>query len=207
MSHLRTATPPPAREDFLDATEALLREVGMSGTGLKDVVARSGAPIGSLYHYFPGGKNQLVVEALRRHAGKSRRLLEHFFDGKASAATALRSLFDTAAEGFERAGANKGCAIGAVTLDLARSDKAIRDVCESTFEEWVAIIAPHLPFTEEHARRSFATAVVAALEGAFVVGKATRSGDAFRAAGECLASIAAANDRARTRPHFRRRRK
>jgi len=47
----------------------------MAGTGIKDVVAHSGAPIGSLYHYFPQGKTQLVSESLQINADTSRRLL------------------------------------------------------------------------------------------------------------------------------------
>ena len=49
------ATSTTPRDRLLRATETMLREAGMAGTGIKDVVKRSGAPIGSLYHYFPGG--------------------------------------------------------------------------------------------------------------------------------------------------------
>lgn len=176
------------RDRLLDATESLLREAGMAGTGIKDAVERSGAPIGSLYHYFPGGKDQLVSEALGLHAGKSRRLMEHFFDGTRSAAEAVRHLFNTAASSFERQGGHKGCAIGAVTLDLAASDTHLRTICRETFDAWIAVIEPHLPFPTSTARRAFATTIIAAIEGAFVLGRASRSGDAFRAAGACLAA-------------------
>src|SRR5262245_19162513 len=98
-----TSTAP--RDRLLQATETMLREAGMAGTGIKEVVKRSGAPIGSLYHYFPGGKMQLVTEALRIHAGRSNALLARFFDGKTSAASAVRRLFDAAAQGFDMAGA------------------------------------------------------------------------------------------------------
>ena len=124
----------------------------MAGTGIKDVVARSGAPIGSLYHYFPGGKTQLVSESVQINADKSRRLLSKFFDGKQTGAAALRSLFHTAADGFERAGGNKGCAVGAVTLDLMPDDAALREICKSTFDDWVAIVAPCVPFADARAQ-------------------------------------------------------
>ena len=169
----------------------------MAGTGIKDVVARSGAPIGSLYHYFPQGKTQLVSESLQINADKSRRLLRQFFDGKRTAAAALRSLFHTAADGFERAGANKGCAVGAVTLDLMPEDAALRSICRSTFDDWVATIAPHVPFSDERARRGFATTVVAALEGAFVVARAARSGEPFRDVGDSLAAVLSSTARRR----------
>lgn len=179
---------PSARVRLLNAAEEMLREVGMAGTGIKDVVARSGSPIGSLYHYFPGGKTQLVSESLRIHAEKSRRLLERFFDGKSTAAAALRLLFNTAADAFERAGAYKGCAVGAVALDLMPGDTALREICRSTFADWAAIIAPRLPFSSARARHASAVTIVAALEGAFVLAKAAQSGDPFRNVGECLAA-------------------
>jgi AcrR family transcriptional regulator len=181
-------SPRSARLRLLDAAEEILREVGMAGAGIKDVVARSGAPIGSLYHYFPGGKTQLVSESLQIHAEKSHRLLEHFFDGRRTAAAALRLLFDTAADAFERAGAFKGCAIGAVALDLMPQDSALREICRSTFDGWAALIAPRLPFPSARARHASAVTVVAALEGAFVLAKAARSGEPFRQVGECLAT-------------------
>jgi AcrR family transcriptional regulator len=178
------------RDRLLRATEDMLREAGMSGTGIKDVVARSGAPIGSLYHYFPDGKTQLVAESLRIHADKVARLLERFFDGKRPPAAALRALFDTAADGFDRGGGNKGCAIGAVTLDLLPTDAEVRAVCREAFDDWAARIAAQLSFPDERSRRSLAVMVVAALEGAFVLARAEQSGAPFRDVGRWLATLA-----------------
>jgi len=176
------------RERLLRATETMLREAGMAGTGIKDVVRRSGAPIGSLYHYFPGGKMQLVTEALEIHAGRSNALIARFFDGKTSAATAVRQLFAAAAQGFDTAGADKGCAIGAVSLDLQAGDAQAQRICAATFEGWADLIAPHLPFPNKSARASFAVTIVAALEGAFVLARAARSGAPFREVGKSLAT-------------------
>src|SRR5262245_12623911 len=184
---MATATATP-RERLLLATETMLREAGMAGTGIKDVVRRSGAPIGSLYHYFPGGKMQLVTEALELHAARSKALIAQFFDGKASAATAVRQLFESAARGFDAAGADKGCAIGAVSLDLQAGDSQAQGICEATFAGWAELIAPHLSFPGKSARASFAVTIVAALEGAFVLARAARSGAPFLDVGKSLAT-------------------
>src|SRR5437870_10745317 len=107
-----------SRERMLAATETLLRERGLAGAGIQQVVARSGAPIGSLYHFFPGGKTQLVAEALAIQSEKARALFQRILEDNAEPLPErLRTLFRTAASGFDRAGANKGCAIGTVTLD------------------------------------------------------------------------------------------
>jgi AcrR family transcriptional regulator len=165
----------------------MLRESGMHGAGIKEIVARSETPIGSLYHYFPNGKPQLVAEALRRHGGRVPPLLTRFFDQTTSPPAAVRRFFDFAAEAFERSGADKGCAIGAVALDLGREDGDFALICNEVFESWIEALLPRLPFRDARTRRSFASAVVVAIEGAFVVSKAARNGDAFRQAGRWLA--------------------
>jgi len=196
------------RERLLLTTETMLRESGMAGTGIKEVVARSGSPIGSLYHYFPGGKTQLVVEALGRHAERFPRLAARFLDGNKSAATALRAWFDTAADEFESRGADKGCAVGAVSLDVRATDHEIRRACEVAFDDWIATVADRLPLRTERDRRSFATATVAAFEGAFVLARATKSGEPFRHAGRwlSLALVAQTTPKSERKPASRKRR-
>ena len=194
-----------SRDRLLTATEEMLREAGMAGSGIKEIVARSGAPIGSLYHFFPGGKSQLVGEALRIHSGRVVQLLERFFDGKQSAAMAVRSLFNTAADVFVSSGADKGCAIGAVTLDLTSSDPETATLCRRSFDDWVAVIAPRLPFADDRTKRSFAVTVVAMLEGAFVLSRAARAGQPFRDAGWWLSAML--SDSEENDPHRRRTRR
>ena len=53
-----------AREEILQATTALLEKQGSHATGLNEIIRESGAPKGSLYYYFPEGKDQLVSEAV-----------------------------------------------------------------------------------------------------------------------------------------------
>src|SRR3954468_7082141 len=114
-----------ARLRFLEAAEAMLCTSGMAGTGIKDVAARGGAPIGSLYHYFPGGKAQLVAEAVELNAARVVPLIEKLFAEDRDPARCVRQFFDTVADGFERAGCGKGCAIGAVALDVTPDDDGI----------------------------------------------------------------------------------
>jgi AcrR family transcriptional regulator len=63
-----------SRDDMIRAAIELLCERGYAGTSFGDVLERSGAPRGSIYHHFPGGKQQLVTEAVQRYtAGVLRR--------------------------------------------------------------------------------------------------------------------------------------
>jgi TetR/AcrR family transcriptional repressor of lmrAB and yxaGH operons len=176
---------------MLAIAETLLREGGLSGAGIQQLVTRSGTPIGSLYHHFPGGKTQLVAEALQLHAEKGLRLLERFFgDAEQPLPERLRALFRAAADGFDRAGADKGCAIGAVALDLDSTHDTLRSVCCEAFDQWTGSIAQRLPWVDAATRQSFAELIVASAEGAFVLSRARRSGKPFISVGEWLAVLA-----------------
>jgi hypothetical protein len=129
-----------------------------------------------------------VSESLRIHADKFPQLIDRFFDGRRSAAAALQAWFNAAADGFERGGAVKACAVGAVSLDLASDDDEIRNICHAAFEAWAAAIATRLPFPDDRSRRRFAVTIVAALEGAFILAKAAKSGEPFRDVGRCLSA-------------------
>lgn len=178
---------------MIHAAETLLRESGLSGAGIKQLVARGGAPVGSVYHFFPGGKTQIVTETLRLHSAKVVRLLEQAFrDTAVPLPVRLRALFRMAANGFEAAGADKSCAIAGVTLDLRASDDSLRQVCDASFNQWVDEIASHLPWPDGETRRSFAMMVVLSLEGAFILARAEKAGDAFTTAGDWLARLAQA---------------
>ena len=62
--------PRSSRERLLDSAVDLLQRQGYRGTGLNELLERSGAPRGSLYHYFPGGKEQIGAEAIARAGGQ-----------------------------------------------------------------------------------------------------------------------------------------
>lgn len=171
---------------MIAAAETLMREQGLSGAGIHHIVKRSRAPIGSVYHHFPGGKTQYAAEALQVHGEKARAFLDKTFGSRKPLAQRLRTFFRYAAKSFEEQGAKRGCAIGAVTLDLAPRDKRLRAVCDDVFASWTGSIAPHLPWRSAKMRRAFALAIVTALEGAFILGRAQKNGDAFRIAGETL---------------------
>ena len=181
---------PASRERMLDAAETLLRERGLAGAGIHQVVARSRAPIGSVYHFFPRGKTQLVAEALQINGEKARALFQRILEDTGEPLPErFRRLFRTAASGFDRAGANKGCAIGAVALDLDARHEALRTVCRDAMDGWIASIARELPWSDEAVRRSFAEMVVAGIEGAFILSRARQSGTPFITVGEWLATV------------------
>jgi AcrR family transcriptional regulator len=175
---------------MLDAAESLLRERGLAGAGIQQIVARSRAPIGSVYHHFPEGRTELVLVALRRHTEEARVLLESAFASDTPVPERVRALFSTTSRWFEQSGRVKSCAIGTVTLDLAAGDSALRGVCAEAIDGWVETIAHRFPWRSQQLRHSFAEMEVTTFEGAFIISRARQSGQAFITTGEWLAAAA-----------------
>lgn len=59
-----------ARADILDAAAELLSEAGYAGTTLEELSRRAGLSRGTLYAYFPEGRDQIVREVYLRIAGE-----------------------------------------------------------------------------------------------------------------------------------------
>jgi TetR/AcrR family transcriptional repressor of lmrAB and yxaGH operons len=167
---MREQVPPKTR--LVLATLDLLRRGGLFGAGINRLVDASRAPKGSVYHYFPGGKQELVTEALRvaeRTVGDSFR---DVFHGKGRVGAKVRTLFAKTAAGLEANGFTRGCPVAAVTLDLDRESKALREACRRIFDRWVDVIAEGLDEVPRGERRATAQLVVATLEGGLVLARA-----------------------------------
>ena len=97
-----------SREKMIVAAQELLSERGYAGTSFGDVIERSGAPRGSIYHHFPEGKQQLVTEAVQRYAAgvlaaiaKAERETSEREEKTRELASARRTELHNLAESFE----------------------------------------------------------------------------------------------------------
>src|SRR5271166_2827557 len=88
-----------SREAFVESTVRLLRRKGYAASGLGEIVARSGAPKGSLYFHFPGGKQELAVTAMERSAAQLRDAIEAILDGSDDVDQGIGRLIDALAAG------------------------------------------------------------------------------------------------------------
>lgn len=168
-------TKPDPRERMIQSAVVLFRARGVHGTSFSDVLAHSGAPRGSLYHWFPGGKAQLAEEATR-HAGE-------FIAGGLAAALAERDPATAVRDfaGFYRGLLTAtdfaaGCPIVSATLEGDRSPGA-RDAAGAALARWQEMLATAFADSglgDERAA-SIATLAVAAVEGAIVLARAQRS--------------------------------
>jgi len=151
----------------------------VTGTGLLTVLETAGAPRGSLYHHFPGGKEQLVVEALRFEADRVTRDLVALTASGCDEATALRAFAEALASSLETSGFRLGCPVSTAALELSADTPAVREVCAATY---AAIVSEHLESLgyRADAARTRAEVVLAALEGAMLLARAAEDGNVIR---------------------------
>jgi len=181
-----TASAIPTRDRILYATAELFRRQGYNGTGLKQVVAEADAPFGSLYHHFPGGKAELGDEVVRKAGAFFQALVVAVYDEERSPEAAVRAVFTGAGETLEATDYDDACPIATVALEVASTDDRLRRATADVFEQWTTAL------TERLGDRDRALAVIAALEGAFVLCRASRSTEPMRAAGAMAAAHVAA---------------
>jgi TetR/AcrR family transcriptional regulator, lmrAB and yxaGH operons repressor len=178
-----------ARDQILEAAIVLMKQSGLTGAGINQILARSGTPKGSLYHYFPDGKQQIAIEALTIYAERVAAAFERTLSSKKKPTDKIRALLRFVADRFEEAGFEQSCAAGAVTLDLNADVAAIQPVIAKAFKSWRDVIARHLPIRSSIHRESFAGLVLSTIEGAYVRGRAERSMQPFVETGEWLAIL------------------
>jgi len=177
------------KRKMIDATASLLQARGYSGTGLNDVLEQSGAPKGSLYFHFPGGKEELAAAAVRsagqQWQGNVLALLEAAPDMGEGAQAVCRLI----AQSLEETGFENGCPVATVALESAPRSDVLHAACSDVYGAWQAIIEERLlaaGLPRGRAERS-ATATLAMVEGAMLLSKAYRSTEPLRRVGEELA--------------------
>jgi len=156
----------------------LIRHKGVSGTGMREIVTEADAPRGSLQHYFPGGKEEIVSDALLWSgdvmARRTRRSLDELTSKTPSAL--LASIVDTWRRELTEEQFSAGCPLVAAAADTAATSKQLRQVLHRAFDGWLEPLAKGLVDVGVPVERSedLAIVVVAALEGAIILSRVRR---------------------------------
>ena len=177
------------RESILTAAAELMRQKGYGGVAMKDVVAASGAPIGSLYHHFPGGKAQIAREALINAGTAYGLLIPTLVDPHDDLGEAIESVFAQAAADMVETGFANMCPVASVAAEVADTIEELRHTAADIFTGWLDggtayFVSRGLP---DDAARDLTVALVGALEGAFVLARTLRDTGPLLAAGRVLA--------------------
>jgi TetR/AcrR family transcriptional regulator, lmrAB and yxaGH operons repressor len=181
----------PARDQILSTTCALLETQGYHGTGLNQIIKESGSPKGSLYYYFPGGKEELAEVALR-HIGQI--VLDRIKMSLAAVedvAEAVRSFILTLVYYVEAADYRAGGPITTVALETAATNERLRAECQNIYAAWQTAFADKLiasGLRHERAER-LAALIIASIEGGIILCRTQRSPKPLQSIAEELALL------------------
>jgi AcrR family transcriptional regulator len=166
--------PSDSRRQMVVSAATLLRERGLAGTSFREVLEHSGAPRGSIYHHFPGGKSQLVEEAVTTVGDYASRLIASAHAGDPIAA--LRAFVQTWRVVLESSDYRAGCPVVAVVTEASEQEPELRRAAAEAFTSWQRELAAVLREAGVPAdrARSVAALVVGGVEGAVVLCRAQR---------------------------------
>ena len=129
------------RDAIVRAALHLFRRDGYAATGMAAIVAESGAPKGSIYHYFPAGKTEIAAATLTRAGELSGQLLQELAEKARSPAAFLRAYADGMIANFASSQFRLGCPLATVLLETAPQDVPITQAGKAAFAAWSALIA------------------------------------------------------------------
>src|SRR5579859_7255472 len=125
------------RERIVTTSAELFRRQGYNATGVKQIVTEAGAPFGSLYHFFPGGKEQLGAETIRTSGAMYEQLIPAVFDHAPDPVSGVRMFFAGAAAHLVDTGYEDACPIATVALEVSSHSEKLRVACAEVFESWI----------------------------------------------------------------------
>ena len=187
--------PDPAKRDrIVHTTREMMRRRGVAGTTMLDVVAEAGASRGSLYHFFPGGRSEMVEDAVREAVEEYSTALLALADLEPVEAIPL--IVEVWRAEAEASGYTAGCPVVAAALG-GESEPVARELAGRAFADWTDAVEAwlvHVGVPEARAA-GMATLLLAAVEGAVVVGLAQHSSEPMLRVADELVRIVEAERR------------
>ena len=181
------------RERILYASAELFRRQGYAGTGLKQVAGQASAPFGSIYHFWPGGKQALADEVLRTGGAFFLALYRQVMDDAPDFLAGVEGFFAGAGETLRATDYADACPIATVAGEVASTNDVLRQAAADAFESWLDalgddLVAAGTPAAEA---RPLAVATLGLLEGAFLLSRTLRDTEPMAAAGRAAVALLA----------------
>lgn len=167
---------PNTRELMLDSATTLLATRGVAGVTVDAVLSHSGAPRGSVYHHFPGGRAQLIQETIQRSGSRMTLRLRRTFDSDDPRA-ALAAFIDFWKVALAATDYAVGCPVAAVAMDGDPVVPGTDAMIEAILSEWDLELRRALATAGCPPARvpALSTTLLAAVEGAIILARAHRN--------------------------------
>ncbi|MGV9333602.1 TetR/AcrR family transcriptional regulator [Nocardia sp. NPDC003726] len=168
------AETPQARDRMVAGAADMIRRHGLNATSVRELAKHAQAPLGSTYHYFPGGKAQLAAEAVRFADTLTARELAQGL--AAGPVTGLRTFADMWRKVLEDNNFQAGCPVLAVSIEAQGDDGGPQRAAAAAFENWTRLFTRSLRDQGASASdaEQTATLIIAAVEGAVAMCRVER---------------------------------
>jgi TetR/AcrR family transcriptional repressor of lmrAB and yxaGH operons len=177
------------RAALISKTAQLLRRRGYAATGLTDILDGANATNGSLYHHFPGGKEELALAALEASSASVEETLRTALHEATDVGSALARWLDGPI-GALRADPRDGCPVAPVALEATHSSDTLRRAAAAAFGRWRDVIETALARTRDPAAAARqARVAIAAIEGALLLDRAAHGTEHLEALRADIASL------------------
>jgi len=178
------------RQRMIDAAKVSYRHHGVAATGFTEVLERAGATRGTIYHHFPGGKEELAVAVVESSGANVEQMIRALGDRSASPLEAVNAFIEVCVAALEGTGGTFGCPIAPAVLESPDAETVL-DAAAKAFDQWKVAIEEQLAQAgvgDEHAAQ-LATLLIASVEGGFVLARATRSAGPMREVGSAISRL------------------
>ncbi|MGW3350041.1 TetR/AcrR family transcriptional regulator [Nonomuraea rubra] len=179
------------RERIVRTTSLLMQRQGYEATGLKQISQEARATLGSVYHFFPGGKRELAVEAVRHGGAEFAEFLAAAFDREDDPAAAILACTRDLARDLRASGWLDGCPVTTTALESAGRVPELQQAAEEAYEQWRSLVRDKLTrsgFAADVAH-DLAHTVINLLEGAELSAQVSQSEAPLEIAGGHLARL------------------
>lgn len=179
------------RDRIIAATNELFRRQGFNATSLSQISEAASATVGSIYHFFPGGKEALAVAVVETTGAVYRGLFESIVADAENPAAAYIDFFAGAAAVLEESDFIDPCPIGTIAREVANTSEPLRRAAKDAFDSWIAAACDHLTAAGVplDAANDLAVVFVSTVEGVFVLSRTQRTTFPLIAAGRHLATL------------------
>lgn len=163
-----------AKEALIQTASRLFQEQGFSATGLNQIVKESNTAKGSLYFYFPKGKNELAVAAINEASSNTENFMADILHSDESLEIRLHKLVDAFGYALENSEFNQGCPICTITLEAASKNESIRIASDNAYNSWQNLLELHLNANNISDAKDVASSLISLLEGGLILARASK---------------------------------
>lgn len=162
------------RARLVETAAVLFCTQSYHATGLNQLLSAGGAPRGSLYFHFPGGKEQLAAEAAALSAERLRDTLRKTLTTLDDPGDALTAAIEVLGQALVDSNFRAGCPLASLALDVAADREVIRRACAAGYDSWCAVIERFLTAHRVASAGQLAVMILASIEGALLLAKTQR---------------------------------